>query len=105
MKTTYALTLFTAVSLAAPVQQTQNDPVRRDGSGNFIGAGADGAMNEAVGELFKDLSPRGNGGEHRNLIDGIPIVGSLLGVCIYFPPRNGLSMLTRWSSEQEQAAA
>lgn len=82
VKTTYAFTLFTAVSLAAPVQQ-----LARDGTGNLIGAGdADGAMNQAVGKIFKDLSPRdteGQGsGKHRNIIDGIPIVNTLLGVCI-----------------------
>lgn len=83
VKTTYALTLFTAVSLAAPVQQARNDAMRRDGSGNLIGAGADGAMNQAIGEVFKDLSPRADGGEHRNLIEDIPVVGKLLGVCTW----------------------
>lgn len=54
VKTTYALTLFVAMSLAAPLPPVGNDAtsighVRRDGTGNLIGAGtADGAVNEMI---------------------------------------------------------
>lgn len=75
VKTTYALTLFTAVSLAAPVQKADR---------NFIGAGtADGQVNDVVKGLFKNLTPReevnADASTHGNLIDKLPIVGSLLG--------------------------
>lgn len=54
VKTTYALTLFAAMSLAAPLPSAGNvatsvGHMRRDGSGNLVGAGtADGAVNEMV---------------------------------------------------------
>lgn len=52
VKTTYALTLFVAMSLAAPMPPAGNDMtgvMARDGTGNLIGAGtADGAVNEMV---------------------------------------------------------
>lgn len=78
VKTTYALTLFTAVSLAAPVQKGGSG-----GGENFIGAGtANGQVNDVVKGLFKELLPRGDekgasglGG----LLDNLPIVNSLLG--------------------------
>lgn len=77
VKTTYALTLFTAVSLAAPVQKSGSG-----GSENFIGAGtADGKVNDVVKGLFKELTPRGEEGassSHGNLLAKLPIVGSLL---------------------------
>lgn len=54
VKTFYALTLFAAVSLAAPLPPAGDDAtsvahMRRDGTGNFIGAGtADGAVNQMI---------------------------------------------------------
>ena len=52
VKTTYALTLFVAMSLAAPLPPAGNDVngvMARDGTGNFLGAGtADGAVNEMI---------------------------------------------------------
>ncbi|KAJ5325004.1 hypothetical protein N7476_003604 [Penicillium atrosanguineum] len=52
VKTTYALTVFVAMSLAAPLPPAGNDVtgiIARDGTGNFIGAGtADGAVNEMI---------------------------------------------------------
>ncbi|KAJ5646052.1 hypothetical protein N7490_002424 [Penicillium lividum] len=75
VKTTYALTLFVAVSLAAPIHQA--------GSGNFIGAGTEGGeVNDVVKGILKELTPRGESeksGGHGNLIDELPIVGQLLG--------------------------
>ncbi|KAJ5702917.1 hypothetical protein N7488_010465 [Penicillium malachiteum] len=78
VKTTYALTLFTAVSLAAPMQKGGSG-----GSENFIGAGtANGQVNDVVKGLFKELTPRdsddGGSSKHGNMLDSIPIIGSLL---------------------------
>lgn len=81
VKTTYALTLFAAVSLAAPVPSGQdNAQVRRDGHGNLIGAGADGSVNQ----ILSSLAPRGQSrGNKPDLISSLPIVGGLLGgVCV-----------------------
>jgi hypothetical protein len=71
VKTTYALTLFAAVSIAAPVAQP-------DGSGNLLGAGAEGGLNKLVSKL----TARGDEdttNEHKNLIEEIPILGPMLG--------------------------
>lgn len=56
VKTTYALTLFAAVSLAAPVSNIE-------GNGNELGSRA---TNEGSTE-------------HKNIIDGLPIISELLG--------------------------
>ena len=75
VKTTYALTLFAAVSLAAPVPNP-------DGSGNLIGAGADSALTGAVEQLTGELGARDNkqgSNQHKNLIEEIPIIGKMLG--------------------------
>ncbi|CAG7924992.1 unnamed protein product [Penicillium olsonii] len=75
VKTTYALTLFAAVSLAAPVPFP-------DGSGNLIGAGADSALTGAVEQLTGELGARDNkqgSNQHKNLIEEIPILGKMLG--------------------------
>lgn len=75
VKTTYALTLFAAVSLAAPIANP-------DGSGNLIGAGADSALTGAVEQLTGKLDTRETkktSNEHKNLIEEIPIIGSMLG--------------------------
>ncbi|KAJ5732071.1 hypothetical protein N7493_003552 [Penicillium malachiteum] len=79
VKTTYALTLFTAVSLAAPMQKGGSG-----GSENFIGAGtANGQVNDVVKGLFKELTPRdsddGGSSKHGNILDSIPLIGDLLG--------------------------
>lgn len=71
VKTTYALTLFAAVSLAAPVPNP-------DGSGNLIGAGADGSVNQLIAKLTSRATKEGST-EHKNLIEEIPIIGSMLG--------------------------
>ena len=60
VKTTYAVTLFAALSMAAPMASTSNEytgvePMRRDGTGDFLGAGADGALNLLVGQLDSNL--------------------------------------------------
>jgi hypothetical protein len=68
VKTTYALTLFAAVSLAAPVPNP-------DGSGNLIGAGADGGVNQLIAKLTSRATEEG----HKNLIEDIPILGPMLG--------------------------
>lgn len=59
VKTTYALTLCAAVALAAPLPPSENDAgtdmvhMRRDGSGNFIGAGtAGGEVNDMIASLL-----------------------------------------------------
>jgi len=85
VKTTYALTLFTAVSLAAPLRQTGGS----GGSENLIGAGtAGGKVNDVVADLFKELTPRDNNDnsnngdkvvKHGSLFEELPIVGSLFG--------------------------
>lgn len=75
VKTTYALTLFAAFSLAAPVPNP-------DGSGNLVGAGADSALGSAVEELTHSFGIRDNkqtGNQHKNLIEEIPIIGKMLG--------------------------
>jgi hypothetical protein len=75
VKTTYALTLFAAVSLAAPVPNP-------DGSGNLVGAGADSALGGAVQQLTHSLGMRDTkktGNQHKNLIEEIPIIGKMLG--------------------------
>lgn len=103
VKTTYALTLFAAVSLAAPVPPAGNDGngvghMRRDGTGNFIGAGtADGAVNQMVENLakpnrdhpksldskkskadeIKAADKKKTKSEH-SILESIPIVGPLL---------------------------
>lgn len=71
VKTTYALTLFAAISLAAPVPNP-------DGSGNLIGAGADSSINELIGKLVPRNTEDGSV-EHKNLIEEIPIIGAMLG--------------------------
>jgi hypothetical protein len=60
VKSTYAVTLFAALSMAAPMAPTSNEytgvePMRRDGTGNLLGAGADGALNSLVGQLNSNL--------------------------------------------------
>lgn len=60
VKTTYALTVFAAVSMAAPMAPNGNDytgvePMRRDGSDTLIGAGTDSALNQLVGQLYSEL--------------------------------------------------
>jgi hypothetical protein len=72
VKTTYALTLFTAVSIAAPVAQP-------DGSSNLLGAGADGALNKLFSKLTGRSEKEGSSNEHKNLIEDIPILGPMLG--------------------------
>ncbi|KAJ5333872.1 uncharacterized protein N7506_007655 [Penicillium brevicompactum] len=75
VKTTYALTLFAAVSLAAPIPNP-------DGSGNLVGAGADSALGGAVQQLTHTLGMRDTkktGNQHKNLIEEIPIIGKMLG--------------------------
>jgi hypothetical protein len=71
VKTTYALTLFAAISLAAPVPNP-------DGSGNLIGAGADSSINELIGKFVPRNTEDGSV-EHKNLIEEIPIIGAMLG--------------------------
>jgi hypothetical protein len=71
VKTTYALTLFAAVSLAAPVPNP-------DGNGNLIGAGADGAVNQLISELPSRATKEGST-EHKSIIEDIPILGPMLG--------------------------
>ena len=67
VKTTYALTLFVAMSLAAPLPPVGNDAtsvghMRRDGTGNLIGAGtADGAVNEMIKGLATPKSDHPDG--------------------------------------------
>lgn len=62
VKTTYALTLFVAMSLAAPMPPAGNDGtgvMARDGTGNFLGAGtADGAVNEMIKGLANPESDK-----------------------------------------------
>lgn len=103
VKTTYALTLFVAVSLAAPLPPAGNDGngvghTRRDGTGNFLGAGtADGAVNHVVEDLAKpnsdhpeSMDPKKSKvdeikaadkektkAEH-SILESIPVVGPLL---------------------------
>jgi hypothetical protein len=60
VKSTYAVTLFAALSMAAPMAPTSNEytgvePMRRDGTGDLLGAGADGALNSLVGQLDSNL--------------------------------------------------
>lgn len=100
MKTTYALTLFAGVCLAAPVPQigdrvTGVDNLRRDGTGNLIGAGtADGAVNEMVKNLATPSSDHPSSLDHKaaeikaaeqkqqkqqpSLLEEVPLVGPLL---------------------------
>lgn len=104
VKTTYALTLFAAVSLAAPVPPAGNDGngvghMRRGGTGNFIGAGtADGAVNQMVENLAKPNSDhpesvepkkgkaddskaadkKGKTEKQHSILEDIPLVGPLL---------------------------
>lgn len=107
VKTTYALTLFAAVSLAAPLPPAGNDAnsvdhMRRDGTGNFIGAGtADGAVNEMVKGLATPNSDHPQTGKEdgkkdnkaaeikaadekkkaqaqHSILEDIPVVGPLL---------------------------
>lgn len=102
VKTTYAVTLFAAVSMAAPMAPNSNDytsvePMRRDGTGNFIGAGADGALNQLVGQLSSNLenqdadlawqkTPKQKTEvaeaakqEKASILQGLPLIGGLLG--------------------------
>ncbi|KAJ5923966.1 hypothetical protein N7466_008153 [Penicillium verhagenii] len=79
VKTTYALTLFTAVSLAAPLGQTGSG-----GSGNLIGAGsAGGQVNDVLNGLFKELTPQPKGEKQARSFTGdlskLPILGDLFG--------------------------
>lgn len=103
VKSTYALTLFAAVSLAAPLPPAGNDGngvghMRRDGTGNFIGAGtADGAVNQMVKNLAQNDSdhpdsvaaPMDKADEAKaadkkktktehSILEDIPLVGPLL---------------------------
>ena len=100
VKTTYALTLFAAVSIAAPLQRNALDmaatqPMRRDGSGNLLGAGSGGAMNDLVGQAYSQLekqatdklgektAQRTEGAQdarkhNANILENVPIVGSML---------------------------
>lgn len=106
VRTTYALTLFAAVSLAAPLPPAGNDAtsvghMRRDGTGNFIGAGtADGAVNHMIEGLASPKSdhpaaaaPAGKKGKkaeeikaadkqkiqsQHSVLEAIPLVGPLL---------------------------
>jgi hypothetical protein len=60
VKTTYALTVFAAVSMAAPMAPTSNDytgvePMRRDGSDTLLGVGTDSALNQLVGQFYSEL--------------------------------------------------
>lgn len=83
VKTTYALTLFTAVSLAAPLRQSGGG----GGSENLIGAGtAGGKVNDVVAGILGKLAPRDNNDNsdsgdkvirHGSLFEELPIVGSL----------------------------
>ncbi|KAJ5925141.1 hypothetical protein N7454_007780 [Penicillium verhagenii] len=79
VKSTYALTLFTAVSLAAPLGQTGSG-----GSGNLIGAGsAGGQVNDVLKGLFKELTPQPKGEKQARSFTGdlskLPILGDLFG--------------------------
>lgn len=91
VKTSYAISLFTASALAAPLRQAP-----RDGGENLIGAGtANGVVNDAVNGIVRKLTPRDeaeHGTGHGNLIDKLPFVGSLLG--------GGVCNLTILSLEQ-----
>ncbi|KAJ5484070.1 hypothetical protein N7539_005866 [Penicillium diatomitis] len=102
VKTTYALTLFAAVSIAAPVQNAptmdmaRGEPMRRDGSGNLLGAGAGGAANDLVSQAFSSLekqpankaaekTPQRTQGtqdaqnQNSNILGNLPVLGSVLG--------------------------
>lgn len=103
VKSAYALTLFAAVSLAAPLPPAGNDlngvgHMRRDGTGNFIGAGtADGAVNQMIENLaqqdsdhpdsvpppmdkadeIKAADKKKTKSEH-SILENLPLVGPLL---------------------------
>lgn len=108
VKTTYALTLFAAVSLAAPLPPAASegngvDRMRRDGTGNLLGAGnANGAVNQMVKGLaehqsdhpawldkghkkgskaaeIKAADKKQQEEEKHSLLANLPVVGSLLG--------------------------
>ncbi|KAF7715992.1 Uncharacterized protein PECH_004581 [Penicillium ucsense] len=102
VKTSYALTLFAAVSIAAPVQNAattdvaRGEPMRRDGSGNLLGAGAGGATNDLVGQAFSspekqaankatEKTPQRTQGtqdaqnQNSNILGNLPVLGALLG--------------------------
>ena len=72
VKTTYALTLFAAASIAAPIAQP-------DGSGNLLGAGADGALNKLASKFTDHSEKKGSSNEHKNVIEDIPILGPMFG--------------------------
>lgn len=80
VKSTYALTLFAAVSLAAPLPQGGGGS---GGHGNLIGAGTAGGMVNDIVEkkLLGSLTPReGEKGKKKiDLVYDLPIVGALLG--------------------------
>lgn len=100
VKTAYAVTLFAAASLAAPVPPSADvtgvKNLRRDGTGNFIGAGtADGAVNEMVKNLatsssdhpssldhkeaeIKAANQKQKAQSHHSILESIPLIGPLL---------------------------
>lgn len=107
VKTTYALTLFAAVSLAAPLPPAGSegngvDHMRRDGTGNLLGAGnANGAVNEMVKGLadhqsdhpasldeghkmdskaaeIKAADKKQKQENEHSILEELPVVGSLL---------------------------
>lgn len=102
VKTIYAVTLFAAASMAAPMASASNDytgvePMRRDGTGNLLGAGADGALNQLVGQLYsnqqkqnadlaRQKSPKQKAAvaeaakkQKPGILQSLPLVGGLLG--------------------------
>lgn len=102
VKTTYAVTLFAAVSMAAPMVPNANDytgvePMRRDGTGNLIGAGADGSLNQLVGQFYSNLKKQNadlasqktpkqraevaEAAKHQkpSILQDLPLIGGLIG--------------------------
>lgn len=118
VKATYAVTLFAAASMAAPLAPHSNDytgiePMRRDGTGNFIGAGADGSLNELVGQVYSNLEAQSadlarqktpkqkaevaEAAKHQkaSVLQGLPLVGSLLGGGVSVIP-SGVCQIKTW---------
>jgi hypothetical protein len=110
VKTTYAVTLFAAVSMAAPMAPSSNDytgvePMRRDGTGNLVGAGADGSLNQLVGQLYSNLKKQNadlarqktpkqraevaEAAKHQkpSILQSLPLIGGLLGNPVSATPR------------------
>lgn len=102
VKTTYAVTLFAAVSMAAPMAPSSNDytgvePMRRDGTGNLVGAGADGSLNQLVGQIYSNMKKQNadlarqktpkqkaavaEAAKHQkpSILQDLPLIGGLIG--------------------------